>query len=61
VFASPGAIAFQLGPIALRFFTEALRIDSLMLGSFRVAQLVSIVLLFGAGLGLLAITWKHAK
>jgi len=59
----PGALTlcylalYSLG----RFFTEALRIDSLMLGSLRVAQLVSLVLFLGATLGLLLLRWKPAK
>jgi len=36
-----------------RFFVEGLRIDSLMLGSFRAAQVVSLLLVAGSGIGLL--------
>ena len=36
-----------------RFFVEGLRIDSLMLGDFRVAQLVSLLLVAVSGIGLL--------
>ncbi|MGM0471792.1 MAG: prolipoprotein diacylglyceryl transferase [Bacillota bacterium] len=38
-------IAYSLG----RFFIEALRTDSLMLGPLRVAQIISILLIVGAG------------
>ncbi|HOO68437.1 MAG TPA: prolipoprotein diacylglyceryl transferase, partial [Bacilli bacterium] len=43
-----------------RFFIEALRTDSLMLGNFKVAQLMS-VLLFIIGLILLLVGLKGSK
>ncbi len=50
----PGALALcYLGLYSVgRLFVEGLRIDSLMLGEFRVAQLVSAVLAVGSGIGL---------
>jgi prolipoprotein diacylglyceryltransferase len=42
----------------VRFFVEGLRTDSLYLGSFRVAQLISIVLIV-LGLGLMK--WRSKK
>jgi phosphatidylglycerol:prolipoprotein diacylglycerol transferase len=53
----PGALTLcYLGLYSIgRFFVEGLRIDSLMLGSLRVAQVVSLVLVAASGAGLLAI------
>jgi phosphatidylglycerol:prolipoprotein diacylglycerol transferase len=50
----PGALTlWYLGLYSLgRFFVEGLRIDSLMLGSLRVAQLVSLLLMATAAVGL---------
>lgn len=50
----PGALTLcYLGAYSLgRFGVEGLRIDSLMLGEFRVAQLVSLALLAGSAAGL---------
>jgi prolipoprotein diacylglyceryltransferase len=36
-----------------RFFVEGLRIDSLMLGTYRAAQVMSLLLVAGCGIGLL--------
>lgn len=51
----PGALSLcYLGLYSVgRFFVEGLRIDSLMLGSLRAAQVVSLALVAAAGLGLL--------
>ncbi len=43
-----------------RFFIEALRTDSLMLGSLRVAQIISVILAFSGLIGLLVIR-RNAK
>ena len=43
-----------------RFFIEAMRTDSLMLGGFRVAQIVSVIL-FLIGLGILMITSRRGR
>lgn len=53
----PGALTLcYLGLYSLgRFFVEGLRIDSLMLGEFRVAQLVSLLLAAGSAAGLVAL------
>jgi len=50
----PGALTLcYLGLYSIgRFFVEGLRIDSLMLGSFRAAQVVSLLLVVASGLGL---------
>ncbi len=50
----PGALTLAyLGLYSLgRFFVEGLRIDSLMFGSFRAAQLVSLLLVAASGVGL---------
>jgi phosphatidylglycerol:prolipoprotein diacylglycerol transferase len=50
----PGALTLcYLGLYSIgRFFTEGLRTDSLMLGDIRVAQLVSVILVVVAALGL---------
>lgn len=50
-----GALALcYLGLYSLgRFFIEGLRIDSLMLGPFRVAQVMSVILIAGSSIGLL--------
>ncbi len=47
-------ISYSLG----RFFIEGLRTDSLMLGQFRVAQLVSVGLIL---LGALLIIWRNSR
>ena len=44
----------------VRFFIESLRTDSLMLGSLRMAQVISIVL-FIIGLILMIISFKNEK
>jgi phosphatidylglycerol:prolipoprotein diacylglycerol transferase len=51
----PGALTLcYLGLYSIgRFFVEGLRIDSLMLGSLRAAQVVSLLLVVASGLGLL--------
>lgn len=51
----PGALTLcYLGLYSVgRFFVEGLRIDSLMLGSFRAAQVVSLLLVAASGIGLL--------
>ncbi len=51
----PGALTlWYLGLYSVgRFFVEGLRIDSLMLGSFRVAQLMSLVLIVVPAVGLI--------
>jgi phosphatidylglycerol---prolipoprotein diacylglyceryl transferase len=41
-----------------RFFVEGLRTDSLMLGSLRAAQVVSLLLVLGSGIGLLLLAAK---
>jgi phosphatidylglycerol---prolipoprotein diacylglyceryl transferase len=53
----PGALTLAyLGLYSIgRFFVEGLRIDSLMLGSFRAAQVASLLLVAATGLGLLLI------
>jgi phosphatidylglycerol:prolipoprotein diacylglycerol transferase len=53
----PGALTLcYLGLYSLgRFFIERLRIDSLMLGPVRAAQLLSLFLVVGSGLGLAAV------
>jgi phosphatidylglycerol:prolipoprotein diacylglycerol transferase len=53
----PGALALcYLGFYSVgRFFVEGLRIDSLMLGEFRVAQLVSLALVAASAVGLAAL------
>jgi len=50
----PGALTLcYLGLYSIgRFFVEGLRIDSLMLGSFRAAQVASVLLVAGSALGL---------
>jgi phosphatidylglycerol:prolipoprotein diacylglycerol transferase len=50
----PGALTLcYLGLYSIgRYFVEGLRIDSLMLGSFRAAQVASILLVAGSALGL---------
>jgi phosphatidylglycerol---prolipoprotein diacylglyceryl transferase len=50
----PGALTLcYLGLYSIgRFFVEGLRIDSLMLGSFRAAQVVSLLLVVASGAGL---------
>lgn len=44
-----------------RFFIEGLRTDSLMTGSIRVSQLLSLVLVIAAGVMLIICTIKHKK
>ncbi|MBI4571874.1 MAG: prolipoprotein diacylglyceryl transferase [candidate division NC10 bacterium] len=53
----PGALTLcYLGLYSMgRFFVEGLRIDSLMLGSLRAAQVVSFLLVVASGLGLLLV------
>ncbi len=53
----PGALTLNyLGLYSIgRFFIERLRLDSLMLGPFRAAQLVSLLLVVGSGVGLAAV------
>ncbi len=57
---TPGALFLSyLGLYSFgRFFIEGLRVDSLMLGGLRVAQVVSVVLLLGALGGLI---WIYSK
>ncbi len=54
----PGALTMcYLGLYSVgRFFVEGLRIDSLMLGSLRAAQVMSLLLILASGLGFLLIT-----
>ena len=51
----PGALTLcYLGLYSIgRFFVEGLRTDSLMLGSLRIAQVVSLILVVASGIGLL--------
>jgi phosphatidylglycerol:prolipoprotein diacylglycerol transferase len=51
----PGALTLcYLGVYSVgRFFVEGLRIDSLMLGTYRAAQVMSLLLVAGCGIGLL--------
>jgi len=59
----PGALFLcYLGLYSLgRYFTEGLRIDSLMLGSFRAAQVVSLILLIASLVGLALIYRRHGR
>jgi len=54
----PGALTLcYLGLYSIgRFFVEGLRIDSLMLSSFRAAQVASVLLVAGSALGLFLVT-----
>jgi phosphatidylglycerol:prolipoprotein diacylglycerol transferase len=56
----PGALTLSyLGLYSLgRFLVEGLRIDSLMLGSFRAAQVVSLLLVAASGMGLAVLLRK---
>ena len=49
-------IRYSLG----RFFIEGMRTDSLMLGGFKMAQIVSVVM-FVIGLGILMITTRKGR
>lgn len=57
----PGALTLAyLGLYSLgRFFVEGLRIDSLMLGSFRAAQVASLILVTASGIGLVLLSRKR--
>jgi phosphatidylglycerol:prolipoprotein diacylglycerol transferase len=57
----PGALTlWYLGLYSLgRFFVEGLRIDSLMMGELRVAQMMSLVLMAAAAVGLLL--WRGRR
>ncbi len=59
----PGALTLSyLGLYSLgRFFVEGLRIDSLMLGSFRAAQIVSAFLVGAATIGLVALLRRNTR
>jgi phosphatidylglycerol:prolipoprotein diacylglycerol transferase len=59
----PGALTLcYLGLYSLgRFFVEGLRIDSLMLGEFRVAQLVSLFLVAGSAAGLAVLLRRRER
>jgi phosphatidylglycerol:prolipoprotein diacylglycerol transferase len=56
----PGALTLSyLGLYSLgRFFVEGLRIDSLMLGNLRAAQVVSLLLVAGSVAGLMLLMRK---
>jgi phosphatidylglycerol:prolipoprotein diacylglycerol transferase len=58
--AKPGALTLcYLGMYSIgRFFVEGLRIDSLMLGDLRVAQVVSVIAVAVSGVGLLLMARK---